>query len=70
MERDSNIARPSLRVFGLLFVAYVVAQVALLLFVYSVAPSTPVLLAEVAAIAGGGLAARVALVVWRRTVRA
>jgi hypothetical protein len=70
MEADSKIAPLSLRVFALLFATYVVAHVLVLLFVYSVGPSTPWLLAEGLAVAGGAFAARVTFLVWRRTARA
>ena len=69
METDGKIARPSLRVFAVLFLAYLVTHVALLRFVYGAAPATAWPLAELAAIAGGALAARVIFLVWRRTAR-
>ena len=70
MEQEIKLARPSLWVFGMLFLAYLVTHVVLLLFVYAVVPSTPFVLAEVVAIAGGALAARVTLLLWRRSARA
>lgn len=70
MERDTVGSRPPLWVFGLLFVAYLVAHVALLLSVYAIAPSTPFLVAEMVAVAGGAVAVWVTLLVWRRSARA
>ena len=50
---DTKVTRPPVWVFGVLFLAYLGAHVALLLFVYTVAPSTSSFLAESVAIAGG-----------------
>ena len=62
-------ARPPLWVFGVLFLAYTGVHVALLLFFYSFGPSTPYLLTESVAIAGGVTAAAVSLLAWRYTIR-
>ena len=65
MDVDTKLTRPPLWVFGVLFLAYLGAHVALLLFVYAVAPSTPYFLAEAMAIAGGVAAAGASLLAWR-----
>ena len=70
MEQDTTGSRPPLGVFGLLFLAYLVTHVALLLSVYAVVPSTPFLVAEMVAVAGGAVAVWVTLLVWRRSARA
>jgi hypothetical protein len=68
MDAETKLTRPPLWVFGVLFLAYLGAHVALLLFVYAVAPSTPYLLAELVAIAGGAAAAGASLLAWRRSI--
>src|SRR6267378_4173589 len=65
----SKLARPPLWVFGVLFLAYTGAHLALLLFFYSFAPSTPYLLTESVAIAGGVTSAVASLLAWRHTIR-
>jgi hypothetical protein len=66
---DTKMTRPPLWVFGVLFLAYTVVHVALLLFVYSVGPSTPFVLAESVAIAGGAMAVAASVLAWRPTMR-
>ena len=68
MDADTKLTRPPIWVFGVLFLAYLVSHVALLLFVYMVAPSTPYLLAEMMAIAGGAVAANASMLAWRRSL--
>lgn len=66
---DTKMTRPPVWVFGVLFLAYLGAHVALLLFVYSVAPSTSSFVAEPVAIAGGAAAAATCLLACRPTIR-
>jgi len=66
---DVKMTRPPLWVLGVLFLAYTSVHVALLLFFYSVGPSTPYPLAESVAIAGGVTAAAASLLAWRHTIR-
>lgn len=68
MDADTKVTRPPIWVFGVLFLAYLGSHVALLLFVYMIAPSTPYLLAEMMAIAGGAAAANASLLAWRRSI--
>jgi hypothetical protein len=58
--------RLPLWVYGMLFVAYLVAHVVVLLFLYTWWPSAPFVVAELLAIAAGIVVARVTLVAWRR----
>ena len=62
---DTKVTRPPVWVFGVLFLAYLGAHVGLLLFIYSVAPSTSSLVAETVAIAGGAAAAATSLLACR-----
>jgi hypothetical protein len=66
---DAKVTRPPVWVFGVLFLAYLGAHVALLLFIYAVAPSTSSFLAESGAIAGGAAAAATCLLACRPTLR-
>ena len=66
---DTKVTRPPVWVFGALFIAYLGAHVALLLFVYAVAPSTSSFLAESVAIAGGAAAAATCLLACRPALR-
>jgi len=69
MEADTKVTRPPVWMFGVLFLAYLGSHVALLLFVYTVAPSTPYVVAETVAIAGGAAAVAASLPAWRRSIR-